>query len=934
MGEVYLAQDLTLERSVALKVLPPTLVLNEERLRRFILEAKSASSLNHPNIVTIYEIGRAEVRPGDDSEGGDAPLAPLHFISMERVDGKTLTDKIHADKEDLRTLVGYLAQAAEGLAKAHAAGIVHRDLKPSNIMVSKDGYSKVLDFGLAKLTEAHAAEKDPSATATRPRDRTGEGVVLGTAGYMSPEQVQGRSVDSRSDIFSFGCILYEAVTRRRAFEADSAVETMHKVLHDTPAPVNELNPAAPAELRRLVRRCLAKSPDQRLQSMKDLAIELHEIVEEYEALSISATSGSGTVSGAGVAPPAHRPAWIAGLAAAGLIGIAGLGFGIYRILGRSDTVAEVDAAGPSLRMTSVSGRGSVFGATLSGDGRYLAYVSGPTGQWTLWVRQLSTGSEVRILPPGPRGVWGLRFSPNGDYLYYVAEEPEKANLASLFQVPSLGGPPRKRASDLTSAVSFAPDGRRVCFLRHMMQKGEDLLIIRDLESREERTIATVAEPLNFWAGPSWSPDGKTIATAVHTAAGGVHAQVLAVNSEDGTQTRIGTTGWEVGGLAWLPDGSGLVLAASKYGASDSFQLWTLSYPEGRVRRITNDASNYWEVSISGDGATLAALRDVRLANLWIVPAGGKARPRQLTFNSSSENSVWLFELAGDDAIVFTAAADHFSHLWMVGNDGEGLRQLTSGSAEEVVERWLPGGSIIFSHRAEDRVSHIWRADADGGNARSLTQGSGESFQNLSPDGKTLLYVRHDSPRELWSAPVDGGEPLKIASSHDYGAEFSPDGKRVAFFTPQEIEGRSRRECVVMPASGGAPLATLSLPPSAYQFHWTPDGSALTFVDDKDGVQNILRQPITGGEPQQVTRFTEGQIRDHEWFADGGRILLNRGHGDVRNLWSVGPDGRDPVAITDFVTGSIFQMHPARNGKDVVFTYGTGNRDVVLVRGFR
>ncbi|PYT06241.1 MAG: hypothetical protein DMF49_11815 [Acidobacteria bacterium] len=513
------------------------LVRNEERLRRFILEAKSASSLNHPNIVTIYEIGRDEVRPGDGSNVGDAASAAVHFISMERVDGQTLTDKMHAEKEDLRTLLGYLAQAAEGLANAHAAGIVHRDLKPGNIMVSKDGYAKVLDFGLAKLTEARAAEKDLSAAPTRTEHRTGEGVVLGTAGYMSPEQVQGRPVDSRSDIFSFGCILYEAVTRRRAFEADSAVDAMHMILHDTPAPVNELNPAAPAELRRLIRRCLVKSPDQRLQSMKDLAIELHEIVEDYESLSISGTSGSGPASGAAVVQPVRRPAWIAGFAAAGLLGIAGLGFGIYRILGHSGTAAGDDAAGPSLRMTSISGRGSVVGAALSGEGRYLAYVSGPPGQQALWVRQLNTGSEVRILPLGPRGVGGLRFSPNGDYLYYLAEEPEKADLASLFQVPSLGGPARKRASDLASAVSFAPDGKRVCFLRSMRQKGKDLLIIRDLETGEERTIATAEEPLSMWAAPSWSPDGKTIATAVHTAAGGVHAQVVAVDAGDGRHER-------------------------------------------------------------------------------------------------------------------------------------------------------------------------------------------------------------------------------------------------------------------------------------------------------------------------------------------------------------------------------------------------------------
>jgi len=290
MGEVYLAQDQSLERNVALKVLPPELVRSEERVRRFVLEAKSASSLNHPNIVTIYEIGHADV-----SSSGETGSSAVHFISMELVTGKTLSALIHEEKTDLRTLLGWLAQCADGLAKAHAAGIVHRDLKPGNIMVSADGFAKVLDFGLAKLTEKRATDPELTSAATVAADATGAGVVLGTTGYMSPEQVQGKPVDPRSDIFSFGAILYEATTGRRPFAAESSVETMHRILNDKPPPVEELNPKAPAELRRLIRRCLAKNPEQRLQSMKDLALELREIVEEFDTL--SASTGSGTHSG-------------------------------------------------------------------------------------------------------------------------------------------------------------------------------------------------------------------------------------------------------------------------------------------------------------------------------------------------------------------------------------------------------------------------------------------------------------------------------------------------------------------------------------------------------------------------------------------------------------------------------------------------------------
>src|SRR5262245_21311945 len=314
MGEVYIAQDETLGRTVALKILPPGLVRNEERVRRFVTEAKSASSLNHPNIVTIYEIGSDRVQharggapgAGDSGAAGSDAAEPVHFISMELVAGQTLDQLIHHERTDLRTLLGHLAQAAEGVAKAHAAGIVHRDLKPGNIMISKDGFAKVLDFGLAKLTERAVTDAERTSAPTEAA-ATGAGVVMGTVGYMSPEQVQARTVDHRSDIFSLGCILYEAATRRRPFVADSDVEVMHQILKEKPPPVESLNPDVPGEVRRLIRRCLAKSPEQRFQSMKDLAIDLRELVEEWETLSTAMPSGRTAVSGSGETSGAARP---------------------------------------------------------------------------------------------------------------------------------------------------------------------------------------------------------------------------------------------------------------------------------------------------------------------------------------------------------------------------------------------------------------------------------------------------------------------------------------------------------------------------------------------------------------------------------------------------------------------------------------------------
>src|SRR5881409_3658824 len=275
MGEVYLAQDTKLDRKVALKVLPVDVAANRDRMERFVREAKAAAALNHPNIAHIYEIG--------ESEG-------TNFIAMEFVDGVTLRQKIHQERTELRKLLRFLQHAAEGLARAHAAGIVHRDLKPDNIMVTRDGHAKILDFGLAKLIEPQQplskSGEGASKLATAIRQRhSAPGTILGTAGYMSPEQAQGKTkeIDHRSDIFSFGCILFEAVTGRKAFAGKDTIDTLTKIIREPAPPIAEFNSAAPADLQRVVRRCLSKDADERYQTIKDVAIELKEVRRELTA---------------------------------------------------------------------------------------------------------------------------------------------------------------------------------------------------------------------------------------------------------------------------------------------------------------------------------------------------------------------------------------------------------------------------------------------------------------------------------------------------------------------------------------------------------------------------------------------------------------------------------------------------------------------------
>ncbi len=917
MGEVYRAKDETLERDVALKILPPALVRSEERLRRFVLEAKSASSLNHPHIVTIYEIGQAEV----DS-------VPVHFISMELVTGETLTTKIHGEHTGLKTLLGWLAQAAEGLAKAHAAGIVHRDLKPGNIMVSRDGYAKVLDFGLAKLTERQVADGDRSAAPTMTEELTSDGMVLGTVGYMSPEQVQGKPVDHRSDIFSFGCILYEAATRKRPFAGDSFVETMHKILKDNPAPIEELNAEAPAELRRLIRRCLAKDPNQRLDSMKALAIELREIADEYDALSASASSGSGARP---VAPAKRRVATLPLVAVGGVLAVVAVLAGMWVM--RRGEGQKTNTSFQSMKMTTLPGHGDVSSAALSPDGRYLASVSGTPERTSIWMRQVTTGSVVEVFhgttPPAM-----LTFARDGEHLFFVSPDPQTPVQGLLYEIPVLGGTPVKRGSNVDSAITLAPDGTRACFLRHWPNKKRDELVILDLKSGQERILSTIHQPAILISRPAWSPDGQRIAAGEATVeSGALKRTVVMFRASDGRREVVPTDSmlW-VQDLVWLPDGSGLVISA---GSPPDFhgELWFLPYPGGGVRRITNDPSVYFSLSISSDGTVLGAIRFVSILNIWTADARAGGAVRQLTSATTQENAPLNCQLSPDGSVVFKSS-DAAHPLWRIEADGAAVAPLT---AEGLIGSFatLPDRGVVYTRVGEDRVNHIWRVDSDGP-PRQVTFGNGEALVGISPDWQTLLFWPTEAARfgETWTVPVNGGEPRRLFTSYasDVFPVYSPDGSHIGYRDLREVGGKPQFLCKVIPSTGGDPIATL---PLGADREWTADGKALTYLDAVNGVANVFRQPLDGSTPVPITHFTENEIRDHEWSPDGRRLLMVRGNGKIENVWMTAADGSEAVQLTDFKTGRITGVDwVPPDGRRFDFYYGQESTDVVLIKNFR
>lgn len=920
MGEVYLAEDTRLHRKVALKILPAEVALHNDRMRRFLQEATAAASLNHPNIAHIYETGEAQASaPGESGKSN----GPLHFIVMEFVDGVTLREKIHREHSDLRKLLRYLQQVAEGLAKAHAAGVVHRDLKPDNIMITGDGHAKVLDFGLVKLIEptlpSRSGEPGSSevATAVMPQ-HSAPGTVLGTVGYMSPEQAQGKSdeIDNRSDIFSFGCILFEAVTGRKPFEGESVLKSLHMVVYE-PAPlIKDFNPAAPAELQRIIRRCLAKDPEERYQNIKDLAIELKEVRHEMtaaagidttvppsasvEPLSTQSGSQTSTATATGISNTQpmqssaeylvsgvkqHGKAVGIALALLLLVGTAAV-IGWYKFAGKT----RVEAFS-SIKFTRLTNNGRVGNSVMDGstsispDGRYVVFSLNDAGKISLWVRQISTNSNVQIVPPAEGGNNGTTISRDGEFVYYVWIDENDPDGA-IYQVPILGGTPRKILSRARSPVTFSPDGQRFAFVRDPIGQGESL-VVANADGSGERTLVT--RKGNDWftsAGPAWSPDGKTIACAGGSDTGGTHLTVLGVDADTGATKPLTGQKWSgnVNRIVWMNDGSGLItLAQPEFQASGGTQLWFISYPQGLARRITNDVNNYGRVSLglAADDRTLVTAQSDPAMQIWTMGFDEPVSGAKQISNGKVDGMgglVW----SPDGEIVYVTNAGDKPELWQMNADGSDNRQLTSDGYSKTGPTVSPDGKFIFFTSIRAGIPHIWRINSDGSNPKQITSGDFADFDvTCAPDGQWITFVSLRSGTAcLWKVGLDGGEPVQMTYKPSLRAFFSPDGTSLAcgYF----VEGAAKPyKLAIMTMAGGEPSKLLDLPQRAPGgVSWAPDGRAIVYSLTQKNVTNLWSQPLDGGKPTQITNFTTERIWDLAISADGKRIALSRGHSTI------------------------------------------------------